>query len=85
MADQDPALVTRMLSEHVSDSSVEVILRFDDTRVGPAVVLGLGEGDVIPLDHPVHHPMSLTVSGAPVARATAGTSGGRLACVVTDS
>jgi flagellar motor switch protein FliM len=77
--------VRALLQEHVAGAPVEVALRFDETRVGPAIVLGLAEGDVIPLNHPRHRPLALTMDGSPVVRAAVGGNGGRLACVVVDS
>jgi flagellar motor switch protein FliM len=77
--------IRTLLQEHVAAAPVEVALRFDETRVGPAIVLGLAEGDVIPLNHPRHRPLALTMDGSPVVRAAVGGNGGRLACVVVDS
>lgn len=79
-----PAVVTGRLESHVAAAPVEIALRFDDTRVGPDVVLGLKEDDLILLDHPQHRPLTLAVEGSPIARAAVGSNGQRLACVVLD-
>lgn len=79
------AAVAGLMQQHVAAAPVEVALRFEDTRVGPAIVLGLAEGDVIPLNHPRHRPLAITMDGSPVVRAAVGGNGGRLACVVVDS
>jgi flagellar motor switch protein FliM len=77
--------VLRLVEEHVAAAPVEVALQFDATRVGPSIVLGLTEGDLIPLNHPRHRPLALTMDGLPIVRAAVGGNGGRLACVVVDS
>jgi flagellar motor switch protein FliM len=77
--------ISALMHQHVAAAPVEIALRFEDTRVGPAIVLGLAEGDVIPLNHPRHRPLAITMDGAPVVRAAVGGNGGRLACVVVDS
>lgn len=77
--------VRALLERHVSAVPVEIALRFDETRVGPAIVLGLTEGDLIPLAHPQHRPLALTMDDLPVVRAAVGGNGARLACVVVDS
>ncbi|MCU1473625.1 FliM/FliN family flagellar motor switch protein, partial [Amnibacterium sp.] len=84
-ARQDQAVVSRRLEQHVADAPVEIALRFDDTRVGASVVLTLAEGDLIPLDHPRHQPLAITMDGFPVVRAAVGGNGDRLACVVVDA
>jgi flagellar motor switch protein FliM len=81
---QPPAVVAGRLEGHVAATAVEIALRFDDTRVGPDVVLGLKEDDVILLDHPQHRPLTVAVQGNPIARAAVGSNGQRLACVVLD-
>ncbi|HEY0249492.1 MAG TPA: flagellar motor switch protein FliM [Gryllotalpicola sp.] len=48
-------------------------------------VISLAVGDVIRLPHPSHRPLDVVVDGVPVARASAGSSGSRLACVVVDT
>jgi len=84
-ARQDPAVVTRRLQQHVADAPIDVALRFADTRVGAAVVLSLAPGDLVPLDHPRHQPLAITMDGVPVVRAAVGGNGERLACVVVDA
>jgi flagellar motor switch protein FliM len=84
-ARQDQAVVTRLLERHVADAPVDIALRFDDTRVGAGVVLTLAEGDLIPLDHPRHQPLAITMDGHAVVRAAVGGNGDRLACVVVDA
>ncbi|HEY8320032.1 MAG TPA: FliM/FliN family flagellar motor switch protein [Amnibacterium sp.] len=84
-ARQEQGLVTHRLEQHVAAAPVDVALRFADTRVPAAVVLSLAEGDLIPLDHPRHQPLAITMDGMPVVRAAVGGNGDRLACVVVDA
>jgi flagellar motor switch protein FliM len=48
-------------------------------------VISLAVGDLIHLPHPSHKPLDVVVDGVPVARASAGVSGSRRACVVIDT
>jgi flagellar motor switch protein FliM len=77
--------VAELLAAHVAEAPVTVSVAFDPTLVGPATVLGLAEGDLIPLTHPQHRPLTVALDGTPVVRAAVGGSGDRLACVVVDS
>lgn len=61
---------------------VTVDVRFAEARVTPERVLTLAVGDVLPLPHPHHRPVDVTVDGTVIARAAVGTSGARLACIV---
>ncbi len=81
---QGSAEVLTMLQAHVIESPVDVGLRFAPTRVGPAIVLGLAEGDVIPLSHPQHLPLALTLDDEIIGHAAVGANGDRLACVIVD-
>jgi len=76
--------VAEMLRSHLIEAPVELGLRFAPTRVGPAIVLGLAEGDVIPLSHPQHLPLALTLDGETIVHAAVGANGDRLACVIVD-
>jgi flagellar motor switch protein FliM len=61
---------------------VDVSLRLAEAAVRPGDVLGLAVGDIIPLPHPEHRPLELTVHGKRLADAAVGTSGSRRALVV---
>ncbi|WIB12630.1 FliM/FliN family flagellar motor C-terminal domain-containing protein [Curtobacterium sp. MCPF17_052] len=61
---------------------VGVSLRFAPATVLPAQVLGLAVGDVLPLPHPQHRPLTISVDGEPVGTAAVGANGSRLAGVV---
>jgi flagellar motor switch protein FliM len=84
LAQKPSEAVTEMLQRQVAAAPIEIALKFDDTRVRPSVVLGLAEGDLIPLSHPRHRPLVITADGATIARAAVGANGARLACVVVE-
>jgi flagellar motor switch protein FliM len=62
---------------------VGLSLRFEPAVVVPAQVLGLAVGDLLPLPHPQHRPLTLTVDGEPIGTAAVGAAGSRLAGVIT--
>lgn len=73
----------RMLDEQILSAPVEVSLRLDPAVMRPAEVLRLAVGDVIPLRHPQHRPLTLAVESEPIGSAAVGSHGARLAGVVT--
>ncbi len=76
----DAALVD--LEAAVQEVPVEVSVRFAPVIVHPREVVGLAIGDVLPLSHPQSKPLDVVVDGVVLARAAAGNSGSRLACMV---
>lgn len=80
-ADVAPELVRRQ----VEQTPVDLALRLTTLTVRPADVLGLSAGDVIRLPHPHDRPLDLVAGTVAVAAAAVGTSGARLACVVTSA
>ncbi|MBO3664593.1 flagellar motor switch protein FliM [Microbacterium stercoris] len=74
-----PALIRRQVEE----TAVELAVRLTPHRVHPADILGLSVGDVLRLPHAADRPLDLVAGDVPVATAAVGTSGARLACVVT--
>ncbi|TFV98833.1 hypothetical protein E4M00_04800 [Leifsonia flava] len=71
-----------LVEAQVQTVPVEVSLRLAEAPIRPGVVLGLAVGDVIPLPHPEHRPLQLSVNGEVLADAAVGTSGSRRALVV---
>ncbi len=61
---------------------VGVSLRFAPATVLPSQVLRLAVGDVLPLPHPQHRPLTIAVDGEPVGTAAVGANGSRLAGIV---
>jgi flagellar motor switch protein FliM len=78
-ADTAPARIRRQ----VEDTPIELALRLAARPVHPAEVLGLAVGDLIRLPHAHDRPLELVAGNVPVAAAAVGTSGARLACVIT--
>jgi flagellar motor switch protein FliM len=68
----------------IGESPVEVGVRLSPVRLGAGDVLALRAGDVVRIPHPTSRPLTLAVGDVPVARAVAGSSGTRLACLVVD-
>jgi flagellar motor switch protein FliM len=63
---------------------VEVSVRFGSVTLTSAEIVGLREGDVLPLHHRVEEPLTLTAVGQPMLRATPGKRGKRLAVMIVD-
>ena len=61
---------------------VDVALQLASAKVTPGIILGLAVGDVLPIPHPHHRPLDLTVNGTTLATAAVGAHGSRLACVI---
>jgi flagellar motor switch protein FliM len=80
-----PAEAAARLRTQLASVPVNVNVRFSPLSVNPGEVLGLAVGDVLKLPHPQFRPLDVTVDGEVVARAAAGSTGSRLACVVVDS
>ncbi|MET0975530.1 MAG: flagellar motor switch protein FliM [Leifsonia sp.] len=77
-----PGDARSLVEAQVQTVPVEVSLRLTAASVRPGDVLGLAVGDVIPLPHPEHRPLHLSVHGETLAEAAVGTSGSRRALVV---
>lgn len=77
--DNAPELMRRQIDE----TPVEVSLRLKPVAVTPRQVLHLAVGDVIRLAHAHDKPLDLVTGDQLVATAAVGSSGARLACVVT--
>ena len=81
-ADVSTADAKALLDAQLASVPVGVSLRFAPATVLPAQVLGLAVGDVLPLPHPQHRPLTISVDGEPVGTAAVGANGSRLAGVV---
>lgn len=75
----DPTLLRRQIEA----SSVQLSLRLAPRTIRPREVLSLSVGDLIAIPHAADRPLELVIGGHAVAAAAVGTSGARLACVVT--
>jgi len=77
------AATPALLRRQVEVTPVELALRLAPRTVRPQEVLGLAVGDIVTLPHAADRPIDLVVDGHVVASAAVGTSGARLACVIT--
>ncbi len=72
-----------LMRRQVESTPVGLALRLTARSMRPNEVLNLAVGDVLPLPHAADRPLDLVVGDQVVATAAVGTSGARLACVVT--
>ncbi len=72
-----------VMRRQVEEAPVDLVLRLAPRTIRPGEVLDLAVGDVITIPHAVDRPLDLVIGSQPVGTAAAGTSGARLACVVT--
>ncbi|WP_417564420.1 flagellar motor switch protein FliM [Microbacterium sp.] len=72
-----------LMRRQIERAPVELALRLEPRMVLPHDVLRLSVGDVVPLAHSADRPLDLVIGDHAVAMAAVGTSGARLACVIT--
>jgi flagellar motor switch protein FliM len=77
---RDTAL--RGMTAGLGNAPVEVSVRFNSVLMSPRDLVTLRPGDIVPLEHPVTTPLTVTSAGVTFAHAVAGSSGNRLACLV---
>lgn len=77
-----PADARALLDAQLESVPVGVSLRFAPAAVLPTQVLRLAVGDVLPLPHPQHRPLTIAVDGEAVGTAAVGANGSRLAGIV---
>ncbi|GAA4158471.1 flagellar motor switch protein FliM [Gryllotalpicola daejeonensis] len=73
------------IRSQITTVPVQLAVQLTPLPVTAGRVISLAVGDVIRLPHASHKPLDVVVDGVPVARASAGASGSRRACVVTDT
>lgn len=78
-----PPASPAIIRDQVERTPVELTLQLSPRSVRPHEVLELSVGDVLTFPHAADRPLALMVGDHPVATAAVGTSGARLACVVT--
>ncbi len=64
---------------------VGVSLQLNPLTVTPAQIIRLAVGDIVGLPHDKTKPLNVAVEGRPLARASIGTTGSRIACVVVET
>ena len=61
---------------------VELSVSFDQVALTSSDIIGLRVGDVVPLNHPVNKPVTVSVDGVECYDAVTGRRGKRLACLI---
>ena len=74
-----------LLETQLTAVPVTVSLQLNPMTVTPAQILSLSVGDLFTLNHPSHKPLNVAIEGEPMARASLGASGSRIACVVVET
>lgn len=74
-----------LIENQIAFTPVNVSLQVNPATVTPRRVLDLAVGDVIPLPHHRHNPLTLAIEGRPFGRAAVGANGSRIACVVVET
>ena len=82
-ADATPAYTAAQTMQQVRHTPLELTLRLAPITIGAGEVLNLAPGDLLTLPHPETTPFELVVGDTPIARATPGSRGSRLACTIT--
>lgn len=77
-------VVQQRATRAIGGSPVQVGVRLSPVRLGAGDLLALREGDIVRIPHATSRPLTVVVGDVPVARAVAGSSGTRLACLVVD-
>ena len=70
------------LEEAVADVPVELSVSFYTVSIASKEIIGLQVGDVVPLNHPVDKPVTVSVGGIDCYAAVTGRQGKRLACLI---
>lgn len=81
--DPDAAHAAGQTLDQVRSTPLEVTLRLAPLTIGAGEVLDLAPGDLLRLPHPETKPFELVAGATPIARATPGARGSRLACTIT--
>jgi flagellar motor switch protein FliM len=82
---QDPVLWQQQLERALSRVNIQTCVRFADVDLSSAEIVGLQVGDIVPLDHPIEQPVTISVDGVSCNKAVIGRRGKRLACLVVDA
>ncbi len=72
----------RLVEQSIQHVEIDVRVAFREVSLTSAEVFSLAPGDIIPLHQSVDEPLLVAVADVPVAVATPGTHGKRLACQV---
>lgn len=80
----DPAAVRAALGRRLDGAPAELSVRFKEVTLSSAEIVDLRPGDVLPLNHSVDEPLTVSVAGVERFTAVPGRRGKRLACVVVE-
>jgi flagellar motor switch protein FliM len=76
------AAAARSVEQRLQQVEIDVTVAFREVTLTSAEVFSLAVGDVVPLRHPVSEPLLVAADGVPVASATPGSHGKRLAAQI---
>ncbi|GAA4674350.1 flagellar motor switch protein FliM [Frondihabitans cladoniiphilus] len=86
LGDANPTSTTanarELVDAQLAAVPVDVSLRFVSAPILPNEILDLAVGDVLPLPHPAHRPLDVTIDGIAIGRAAVGANGSRLAGII---
>jgi flagellar motor switch protein FliM len=72
----------RNMAAGLESAPIDVSVKFQPVRMRPSDIISLRLGDVVPLDHLVTTPLTVTAADITFAHAVPGNQGSRLACLV---
>jgi len=81
---EDPVLWQQKLESALYTVPVETCVRFDAVGLTSEEIVALQVGDIVPLNHPVDRPLSVTVDGVSCYDGVSGRRGKRLATLIVD-
>jgi flagellar motor switch protein FliM len=81
---EDPVLWQQKLESALYTVPVETCVRFDAVGLTSDEIVALQVGDIVPLNHPVDRPLSVTVDGVRSYDGVSGRRGKRLATLIVD-
>ncbi len=81
----DADALRRAMKISLDDAPVEVSVRFKSVNLSSAEIVDLRPGDVVPLDHHVAVPLTVSIAGVDCFAARPGQRGRRLACLLIDA
>jgi flagellar motor switch protein FliM len=79
---RDPVQWANALEDAVSSVPVEIAVRFGSVALTSREIVDLQVGDVVPLEHPVDRPLTVSVDDVPCYEAVTGRRGKHLACLI---
>ncbi len=79
---RDPVQWAHALEDAVASVPVEIAVRFGSVALTSREIVELQVGDIVPLEHPIDRPLTVSVDGVPCYEAVTGRRGKHLACLV---